>query len=259
MPPKPAHWLLAGVLALVLAGLLWTPHGPGAQEFRAQALAAPSWAHPLGVDGLGRDQLSRVWRGTAHTAVMALAASAATLAGAGLLLAVARSLPRAPGQALDLAVSAWVAVPTIFSALVLIVFLAPSPATLVLAAAVGNVPLAYRQLRVAYLEQRDAPYAEASRALGANRWQFFRRTLWPNLWPDVQALGRLCFALAALELAGLAFLGLIGDPDFAELGAILRQNQPALARAPWLVVFPGAALSGLLLLVHLTAPRRRAL
>jgi ABC-type dipeptide/oligopeptide/nickel transport system permease subunit len=66
------------------------------------------------------------------------------------------------------------------------------------------------------------------------------------------ALCRLLFAISALELSGLAFLGLIGDPDFAELGSILKQNQAYVYQAPMLVVLPGSFLSLILLSVHLT-------
>jgi len=110
--------------------------------------------------------------------------------------------------------------------LILLVFLPPGAGTLVLAVALGNAPLSYRQLRISWREQMRAAYVEASQSLGAAGWSFFRKTLWPNLWPDIAALARLVFALSALELSGLAFLGLMGDPDFPELGAMLRQYQP---------------------------------
>ena len=63
---------------------------------------------------------------------------------------------------------------------------------------------------------------------------------------DVKAL------ISALELSGLAFIGLVHDPDYPELGAIMRQNQQHLASNAWFAIWPGALLSGMLAAVHLS-------
>ena len=70
------HWLLLAWIGWALAGLWWTPYDPQAQAWRAQQLAGPSAAHWLGIDGLGRDVLSRVWRGSGHTVVLGATAAA---------------------------------------------------------------------------------------------------------------------------------------------------------------------------------------
>ncbi len=242
-------------LGWALVGLVYTPHDPGAQAFREIALSGPSGDHWLGVDPLGRDFFSRLWRGAGHTVAMAMGAMLGTLALSALLLwgENAGGLFRRPIGAL---VNLWVAVPVVFIGLLLLVVLRPSPQALILAAALGNVPLCFRQMRVAWREQRSALYVEASEVIGASGWRLLSRTIWPNLRADLVALAKLVFAIAALELSGLAFLGLIGDPDFPELGAILKQHQSDLYRAPGLVVLPGLLLSGLLLLVHLSQPAK---
>ena len=65
------------------------------------------------------------------------------------------------------------------------------------------------------------------------------------------------FGILGAIRPGLTFLGLTGDPDYAELGAMLRQNQAYLFQQPMLVVWPGILLSGLLLVVHLSSVRSR--
>ncbi len=237
-------------LATCLAGLIWTPHPPEAQAFRDAALTGSQPGHWLGIDALGRDFLSRVWRGAGNSLSMALAALAGTSLLASAILLAEQTASRALGNLLRAAIGIWVAVPVFFIGLVLLVFLRPGPETLVLAAAIGNVPLAFRQLRVLWLEHRHASYVEASVVLGASRWLILRNTLWPNMRPDLFALGKLLFAIALLELSGLAFIGLIGNSDFPELGAILKQNQAFLHTQSSLVIWPGLALSTLLLLVH---------
>jgi peptide/nickel transport system permease protein len=240
------------LIVTVLAGLVVTPHDPMAQSFRDEALAGPSFSHWLGIDGLGRDFLSRLWRGGANTIGLAASALVITLCLASILVAVEQAGPSWCGKMVRMGVGIWVALPVIFIGLLLLVFLKPSPGALVLAVGLGNMAFAFRQLRVYWISVRGALYVKSSEVLGSRGWRLFRWAIWPNLRPDLFALSRLLFAISALELSGLAFLGLIGDPDFAELGSILKQNQAFLYQAPILVVLPGLLLSFILLSTHLT-------
>ena len=72
-------------------------------------------------------------------------------------------------------------------------------------------------------------------------------------------MAKLLFAVSVLELSGLTFLGLTGDPDLLELGTILRHNQAYLFQAPALVIWPGLFLIGLLLTVHLSNIQGRSI
>lgn len=255
MTERARNWVLGGALAVAAVGLVWTPHDPQAQAFVAQRLAGPSAAHWLGVDGLGRDVLSRLWRGAAHTIALGATAAGLALTLAAALLAVERTAPSWMQALVRNLVSVGLALPVLLVGLLLLVFLRPAAPTLVLAVALGSVPLAFRQLHVMWLEQVGALHVLASRALGASPWQVMRFAVWPNLRPELAGLARLLFAVAVLELSGLSFLGLTGDPDFAELGTILRQNQAYLFQRPGLVVWPGVVLTGLLLAVHASGVR----
>jgi peptide/nickel transport system permease protein len=259
MKPDFAKWMARGWLGLILAllagGVIATPYDPQAQDFLEQRLAPPSLEHPMGVDGLGRDYMSRVWRGGGHTLLMGVASAVGAFGLAAFLVLLEQTTPGIVQQAIRRTIGVWIAIPVLFIGLLLLVFLAPSPPTLVAAAAVGLVPLVFRQLRIFWLEQRQAEYVAASVVIGAGRWRLLAGSIWPNLRLDVWALLKLTFALAVLELSGLAFLGLIGDPDFPELGALLRENQRYLFSRPSLAVWPGLVLSLLLLSVHLTGTR----
>lgn len=236
-----------------LGGLMYTPHDPMDQSFQAVMLGAEraSSIHLLGFDGLGRDFFSRLWRGSGNTVGMACLSVALTCVMAVLLLLVANRMGRWAERVVPALISIWVTVPVVLIGLLLLLFLRPSPFSLVLAAALGTVPLAYRQMQVLWRDQANALYVESSIVIGTTGWDLFRKTIWPNLQPDILALLRMVFALAVLELSGLAFLGLIGDPDFPELGLILRQNLPYLGIQTDLLIWPGVLLSGILLSVHL--------
>jgi len=245
-------WWVLVLLVFCFVGILWTPHNPMAQDFRDAALEGPRAANWLGIDGLGRDFGSRLWRGAGNTVLLAASSMGLSLLLSSLLVSVEQAGPSWCGRFIRMGVGIWVALPVVFIGLLLLVFLRPSPGALVLAVGLGNMAFAFRQLRVYWIGVRNALYVRSSEVLGSHGWQLFRWAIWPNLKPDLLALSRLLFAMSALELSGLAFLGLIGDPDFAELGSILKQNQAYLYQAPFLVVLPGAVLSMVLLSVHLS-------
>jgi peptide/nickel transport system permease protein len=244
--------LLVLILVWACIGFIYTPHDPQSQAFTNERLTGPTAGHWLGIDGLGRDLFSRIWLGSSHSIFMGLAATLGNLFLAGLLLTIEQRSPNWFSRLLLSFISGWLAIPVLFIALLLLVYFDQGPTTIIIAAALGNVPFTFRQLRVLWRHQKETLYVQASRVLGSRSWNLFRRTIWPNLKPDVVGLGKLIFAFSLLEVSGLAFLGLIGDPDFAELGSILRQNKSYLLADPWQVIWPGVFLSGILLLVQLS-------
>jgi len=256
-------WSVTGVIATVwviwaLTGLIYTPYDPQAPEFLDLRLSGFASGHLFGVDGLGRDMLSRLWRGSGMTVVLGLMASSLTLLLASLLLAAERTGPLIFKKLIQGIVSIGIALPVLFVGLLFLVFMEPSPGTLVVAVAIGSGPFGYRQLRVLWAEQAGALHVAASRALGAGGNHIVRFSIWPNARLQIFSLAKLLFAVGVLELSGLTFLGLTGDPDLPELGTILRHNQAYLFQEPSLVIWPGIFLSGLLLVVHLSGVRGRS-
>jgi peptide/nickel transport system permease protein len=254
--PRIINLVLLGWVLWALAGFFWTPGDPDAQAFRDLPRAGPSATHWLGIDSLGRDVLSRVWIGSGRTIMFGAAAAVGSLLVAAVLLVAERRGTRPVRTLIRTLVSAGLAMPVFLVGLVLLVFLPQSPWTVVLGCALGGVPFAFRQLRVMWVEQTGALYVLASRALGATRRHVAWFAIWPNIRPQAASLAKLLFALGVLEFAGLSFLGLNGDPDLAELGAMLRQNQTDMSSQPLLVLWPGLLLSGLLLVVHAAGPAR---
>jgi len=243
-------WVALAYVAFGLAGLLVTPHPPYSQAFFEARETGSSWTHPFGVDALGQDVFSRVWRGLGNTTWLAAAASFGALALGAALAGLERLAPPSAARLLRSLVAVGIAVPALFVGLLLAVFLQRGPGTLLLAIALAASPLAFRQLRALLIEQWNSGYVEASRAIGGSSWRVFRFSVWPCLRPQVVALWQLLFAVAALELSGLTYLGLGGDPNWAELGSLLRLHQRQLATQPALVVWPGLALVALLWLAR---------
>jgi peptide/nickel transport system permease protein len=246
-----ANWLgLAGmvitavmVAAALLAPLL-APAAPDTMDPSAR-LAPPSLAHPFGADDFGRDLLSRVLFGTRislQVGVVAIAMSTAL----GLLIGLIAGYARGPIDAVLMRVMDVVmAFPSVLLALFIMAVLGSSLQNVVIAVSIAYVPFFARITRSQVLTLGETPFVEASRAAGASHGRVMARHVFPNIVPllIVQATTNLAFAI--LAEASLSYLGLGTQPPEPSLGRMLTEARPWLNQAPWLAVFPGLALTGL--------------
>lgn len=232
--------------AICLMGFGLTPFDPYGQQFLDRANEGFQWQHLFGVDELGQDVLSRVWRGSGNTVFFALWASLGTLVLSIGLLFLERKGGKVVSKAILSTVSLGIAIPVMFLGLLFMIFMEREPSTLSLAISVAGVPLAFRQLRVLWIEQNGMMHVEASRAIGGSARHIFMFSLFPNIRPQLIDLWKLVFAIAILELSALTFLGLAGDPNWAELGTLLHKHQKHLLQQPLLVIWPGLTLCGIL-------------
>lgn len=244
------RWIFA-CFAVLLLGLLWTPYDPYGQSYFDLRLSGASGEHWFGVDRLGQDYFSRIWRGAGNSMLFALLGSLSALSVSGLLLVAERSGWHWIGHGVRSMVSFGIAMPAIFIGLLIITFMEPGPKALTVAIGAAGVPFAFRQMRVLWRELASTAYVEASRAIGGSRWHRFVFTIWPNFWPQLLGLWKLVFAFALLELSALTYLGLASDPNWAELGTLLREGQKLLLNSPSFVIWPGMVLCTVLGLVRL--------
>jgi peptide/nickel transport system permease protein len=231
------------VVAALLAPLL-APAAPDAMDPSAR-LAPPTLSHPFGADDFGRDLLSRVLFGTRisiQVGVVAIAMSTAL----GLLIGLIAGYARGPIDAILMRVMDVVmAFPSVLLALFIMAVLGSSLQNVVIAVSVAYVPFFARITRSQVLTLGEAPFVEASRAAGASHGRVMARHVFPNIVPllIVQATTNLAFAI--LAEASLSYLGLGTQPPEPSLGRMLTEARPWLNQAPWLAVFPGLALTGL--------------
>lgn len=246
-----SNWLgLAGVLitglmlvAALLAPVL-APAPPEAMDPMAR-LAPPSREHPMGADDFGRDLLSRVLYGTRislQVGVVAIALSTVLGLAVGLIAGYARG----PVDAVLMRVmDVFMAFPSILLALFIMAVLGSSLQNVVIAVSIAYIPFFARITRSQVLTLGEAPFVEASRAAGASHVRVMARHVFPNIVPllIVQATTNLAFAI--LAEASLSYLGLGTQPPEPSLGRMLTEARPWLNQAPWLAIFPGLALTGL--------------
>jgi peptide/nickel transport system permease protein len=203
---------------------------------------APSWAHWMGTDENGRDVLSRVVFG-ARASLMAGVVSVTIAAGVGVPVGL---LAGFAGGVVDVVIGrfidAMLAIPFLILAIALAAFLGPSLQNAMIAIGVTATPVFVRISRGATMDAATNEYVEAARALGNPPWRVAVRHILPNIVPPLMVQATLAIAGAIIAEAALSFLGLGQQPPAPSWGSMLNSAQRFLTQAPWLAVFPGAAI-----------------
>ena len=224
------------------AAPLLAPAAPDAVNV-AERFAAPSLAHPLGTDNLGRDTFARVLYGGQLSLATALITTAAiTIIGiaVGLVSGYYGGLVDATIMRV---VDVILALPRLVLALAITGVLGVGIVNLMLAIiAVGWADYS-RIVRGLVLSLRERPFVEGARAVGASPGRIMVRHVAPNLVGQVIVLSTLDLGSILLTLSGLSFLGLGVRPPTPEWGSMLAEGKNFLDRAPQLMLWPGLAIS----------------
>ena len=235
--------LLAVLFAVMAVGAPWlAPANPAAIDL-AHRLAAPSAAHWLGTDQLGRDILSRIIYGARLSLTVAVSVVALSL-GVGIILGgIAGFYGGAIDTALNIfAMNAFMALPGILLAIAFVAFLGPGLLNLILALSIGGWVGYARLVRGQVLAVREREFVEAARALGASDLRIFTRHILPNIVQPLIVQAAIGMAGAVLAEATLSFLGLGVPPPTASWGSMLNDARAHLFDAPYVVVPPAIAV-----------------
>jgi peptide/nickel transport system permease protein len=237
------------VLMTILAALVgpWVvPYDP-ADQVLADRLARPSMRHPLGLDELGRDVLSRVLAGARISLLVGLFVVAAS-AGIGTILgSVAGYYGGWIDELISRIIDILMAFPGILLAIALVAVLGPSLTNVVVAlASIGWVGYA-RLVRGQVLRAREFEFVQAARALGAPVTRVIGLHVLPTVLAAVVVQASLGMAGAIIAEASLSFLGLGVQPPTASWGTMLAGGRAHLLDAPHLTILPGVAIALLVL------------
>ena len=210
----------------------------------AETLARPSAAHWLGTDHLGRDIYSRILHGARVSLLVGLGSTLV----ASLLGGVIGLLSGYVGGTTDLVVQRVMDIlqglPLLVLALVMAAALGPSIPNVILAISIPIMPRAARVIRASVLSIREFQYVEAARALGLTHLRIAFRHIMPNTIGPFIVLGTAQLGSAILVEATLSFLGLGVPEPYPSWGRMLSVSAAEYAqKAPWLVLFPGIAIS----------------
>jgi len=244
----------AGLVIIVLMGVCaafapWvSPYDPLAVDYGAM-LAPPSAEHWLGTDSFGRDVLSRVIYG-ARTA-LAIGFIASFLGSTvGAVIGVASAYF---GGKTDLIIQGIMDVllsfPIIVLAITVVAVLGNNvvlglDVNLIIAIAIPMLPRVERVVRASALAIRELPYIDAARAAGYSHTRIIFRHIIPNVVAPYLIMLTAFVAQAILSEASLSFLGLGVTEPTPSWGLMLSGSAADFyQQAPWMIVFPGIAIS----------------
>ena len=232
--------VLLAVLVALLAPIL-APDDPLQIDLSA-AWESPNVKHLLGADELGRDILSRIIYGSRTSLEIAVVGVAIALMFAMLIGLPAGFYGGWLDRVLMRLVDVMLAFPSILLAIVIIAVMGPSSLSTVLAVGISSVPTFARLARASTLSLRDEEYVTAARGVGATDAHIIVAHILPNLVTPLIVLSTLRLSTMVLTVAGLSFIGLGVQPPFPEWGAMMNEARPAIADAPFAILFPGVAL-----------------
>ena len=234
--------VLLFIFTAVFANFI-APMDPTATNAKA-SLAKPGSLYLLGADFMGRDMFSRI----VHGARISLAVGAgATLLG-GVLGVSIGLMSGYIGGWFDLATQRVMdimqSLPLLVMALVMAASLGPSLENTIIAIAIPLVPSVARVVRSSTLSLREQPFVEAARAVGMGEARIAVRHVLPNTLAPLIVLATAQLGSAILTEASLSFLGLGIPEPYPSWGRMLSESAAEYVRtAPWLVIFPGVAIS----------------
>ena len=238
---------LAGIgVAAALAGWLPGLQDPTLQDLRLGA-TPPSPSHWFGTDELGRDTLARVIHGGRISLMVGLVATFVSLLIGVSWGAVAGYRGGKTDEVMMRFVDILYSLPYIFLVILLLVFFSRSILMLFVALGLVQWLTMARIVRGQVLSLRQQNFVEAARALGASDAAIIFRHIVPNTLGPVIVYTTLTVPAIILQEAFLSFLGLGVQPPDASWGTLVSDGARVLALFPWLVAFPGAALSVTLL------------
>jgi peptide/nickel transport system permease protein len=236
------------ILAVTLVGI--SPYDPIKSDM-AVRYQAPSLAHLMGTDALGRDLLTRVLYGGRISLLVGLSVMVITLLIGVPVGAIAGFFGGQVDNILMRITDAALSLPSLLVLILLSAILrevdAPflkSNPVLTIASVIGLLAWMYtaRLVRASYLTIREMDYVTATRALGATNMRIIVLHIFPNAIGPVIVESTLEVAYAILEESGLSFLGFGIQPPTPSWGNLLSNAQEYLVKYPWLAIFPGVMI-----------------
>lgn len=237
--------IVALVILMGLVGPLLVPFSPTVPVpgGLSNAFAPPSSQHWLGIDGQGRDVLSRIVAGAAVTLTVGVSAVLVGATIGTVVGGIAGYVGRAADAALMRVIDILLAFPALLLALGIVAAFGQGRLQVVLAVGITTVPVFARLVRSEVQRQMNLDYVSAARLYGASAPRILLRHLVPNAAHLIIVQVTLLISAAIIEVAALGYLGLgPADPRDAEWGSMITEATQTMRSEPLLLLWPSLAL-----------------
>jgi peptide/nickel transport system permease protein len=242
---SPISTVVGSLLVLVVvAGVVLAPLITHADPMALSpdTLLEPTWAHPMGTDDLGRDELARVLYGGRASLVIGLFSALLSVILGMTIGMVAGFFGGAIDETLMRITEAFQILPKLLVAVVVVSLIGSGLTNEVLVIGLLSWPATARVIRGRVQVIRHEEFIAAAEMSGASWLRVLVRHVAPNVVSFLLVSASLQVASAIMSESFLSFLGL-GDPAHPSWGLLLQQGQLFLSEAWWLTTFPGIALA----------------
>lgn len=234
-----------------LFGEHFTPYDPLADDI-INALSPPSAEHWFGTDQIGRDVFSRVIVGSRDILTVApLATLLATVAGTalGLFTGYFRGIA---DDIVSRVLEAFMAIPVVIVALLAIVALGTSKATVIVVIGLSFAPIIARTVRSAVLAERELDYVAAAQLRHESAFHTMFVEILPNVIPPILVETTVRLGYAIFAVATLSFMGFGIQPPSPDWGLSISNNYGMIGGGFWwTVLFDALAIASLVIGVNL--------
>ena len=241
-------------LIVAATGPLWAPYGY-AQMGAGLPLSGMSWAHPFGIDQLGRDIFSRVVHGSHIVILLSLCGTALGLVVGAVTGLLSGYLGGWFDDLLQRILEAFISIPFLVLALLAMAAAGPEiagdPVLVVLVVALVYAPRISRMARAAAIDIATRDFVTVARLRGESAWSVMRRELLPNATSVLLVEFALRAGYAPVLIGSLGFLGFGMRPPTPEWGLMISENRALLIVSPVTVLGPGLALASLVVGLNL--------
>jgi peptide/nickel transport system permease protein len=241
-------------LLVAASGPIWAPYG-FAQMGTGLPLSGMSFAHPFGVDQLGRDVFSRVVHGGHIVILLSLSGTFLGLVIGAVVGLLSGYLGGLLDEVLQRLLEAVISIPFLVLALIAVASAGPensgNPWLVVLVVALVYAPRIARMARAAAIEISTRDFVTVARLRGESAWSVMRRELLPNATGVLLVEFALRAGYAPVLIGSLGFLGFGLRPPTPEWGLMISENRALIIVSPVTVLGPGLALASLVVGLNL--------
>lgn len=209
----------------------------------SERLQGPSAEHWFGTDQFGRDVFARIVHGARISLTLSIIAMAIAVAIGAVIGAIAGYFGGLRDNILMRFMDILLAIPPMLMSISIVAALGQSMTNLLTALSIAYIPVFARVIRSSILSIKDQEFIEASRCCGSNDWHIIVKHIIPNAIGPIIVQATLAMGATILIIASLSFMGLGVKPPASEWGTMLYEGRDFLRQAPYLVLFPGAAIT----------------
>lgn len=233
--------VLLPICAAAVAAPLLTRYDPVEIDTKS-SLQPMSWEHPFGTDELGRDVFARVLYG-ARISLRVGGLCAIFTAVLGVVFGLLAGYYRALDMVISRLVDGLMVFPGLILAIMFMAAFGPAESNVILAMTILYTPRIIRVVRGSVLELKSQDFVDAARVIGARDVRILISHILPNAYAPLIVQVTFGFAWAILVESGMSFLGLGTPPPAPSWGIIISDGREFIRSAPWLMIFPGLAIS----------------